>query len=112
MANDRRPQLDRVIHEHTRLSILAYLASSERAEVDFPKVKSDLELTAGNLSVQLRNLEEAGYVRISKRFVGNKPNTRISLTARGSKALGDYLDEMEALIRRLKGGSNGSDTAP
>jgi len=108
---ERRPQLDKVIHERTRLSILAYLASSEQVQIDFTKLKGDLGLSAGNLSVQLRNLEEAGYVTIAKRFIGNKPNTRISLTAGGSKALGGYLEEMETLIRRLKGGNNGSDPA-
>ena len=98
----RSPRLDRVIHERARLIILAYLSSSEAPSVGFTELREKLELSAGNLSIQLRTLEQAGYVRIVKSFVDNRPNTSVSLTAKGSRALGGYLGEMEALIRKLK----------
>jgi len=99
-----KPQFDKVIHERVRLSILAYLSSSSAASVSFTQVKEDLELTSGNLSIQLRNLEEAGYVTITKSFVQNKSNTAIRLTVRGDQALEEYLSEMEQLIQTLRRG--------
>ncbi len=104
MGGAFKPQFDKIIHERVRLSILAYLSSSSAAAVSFTKVKEDLDLTSGNLSIQLRNLEEAGYVKIAKSFVENKSNTAIHLTVRGSQALAEYLSEMEMLIQTLRRG--------
>ena len=98
----RRPRLDKIIHERARLIILAYLASSTSASVSFPELREKLELTAGNLSIQLRTLAGAGYVKIAKSFVENRPNTKVSLTAKGGRALNEYLREMELLTGRLK----------
>lgn len=98
----KQPGIDKVIHERVRLLILSYLASGDERRVPFTELKDNLELTAGNLSVQLRNLEDAGYVRISKRIVGRKPATDVALTAVGIDALTGYLSEMEGLIKRVK----------
>lgn len=96
------PKLDRVIHERARLMILASLMSSQEPETGFTELKQRLGLSAGNLSIQLKNLSEAGYVKIAKSFVGRKPNTSVRITARGSAALSRYLAEMEGLIKSLK----------
>ncbi|HVO40267.1 MAG TPA: transcriptional regulator [Spirochaetia bacterium] len=98
----RSPRLDRVIHERARLIVLAYLSSSEIPSVGFTELKEKLGLSAGNLSIQLKTLEGAGYVKIAKSFVDNRPNTTVSLTAKGSRALREYLREMEALMGTLK----------
>ena len=95
--------IDKVIHERTRLLILTYLASQARNRVLFNELKDNLELTAGNLSVQLRNLEAAGYIQIHKRIKGSKPETSVSMTPGGYEALSAYLDQMEQLIRAVKG---------
>ncbi|MGE5592164.1 MAG: transcriptional regulator [Betaproteobacteria bacterium] len=94
--------IDRVIHERARLLILTYLATQTKDRVLFNELKENLGLTAGNLSVQLRNLEAAGYVRIYKRIKGSKPETSVSLTAGGYEALHSYLDQMERIIRFVK----------
>lgn len=96
-------ELDRVIHERVRLVLLTYLASSESAETSFTELRDKLALTAGNLSVQLRTLEEAGYVRIEKRFVGNKPFTGVRLTVKGEKAITAYLENLEVILTALRG---------
>jgi DNA-binding MarR family transcriptional regulator len=96
--------LDKVIHERARLMVLTYLASSDRAETGFTEIRDELGFTAGNLSVQLKTLEEAGYLKIAKRFVKNKPFTGISLTVAGEKALSAYLNELEVIVASLKGG--------
>ena len=94
--------LDNVIHERARLAVLTYLASSPLPSVSFTELRERLELTAGNLSVQLRTLEQAGYVEVTKRIVGRKPATTVSLTARGQAAVQDYVDKMDVILRKLK----------
>jgi DNA-binding MarR family transcriptional regulator len=101
-AELRLPPLNKLIHERARLMILAYLASSPSTAVGFTELQEKLELSAGNLSIQLRNLQEAGYVEVSKRFERNRPRTSVALTALGSKALARYLTAMEGLIRGLR----------
>ncbi|MBE0467286.1 MAG: transcriptional regulator [Candidatus Desulforudis sp.] len=92
---------DRIIHEPTRLQIISYLAVSGK-QVSFTELREKLSLSAGNLSVQLKKLEEAGYVSIVKSFRERKPLTRVSLTRQGLEALQQYLGELEKMIDRLK----------
>ena len=88
--------LDDVIHGRLRLGIMAFLSTAGSAE--FTLLKTRLQATDGNLSVQLRKLEEAGYVTIDKAFVGKKPQTTVTLTEIGRKAYIGYLDAMRKLI--------------
>ncbi len=88
--------IDDVIHGRLRLGIMAYLSTAGAAE--FPLLKSRLQASDGNLSVQLRKLEEAGYVAIDKSFVGKKPQTMVTLTDPGRAAYIRYLDAMKKLI--------------
>ena len=83
--------------------VLTYLASSDKPQSGFTELRDALQMSAGNLSVQLKTLEEAGYVRIEKRFVGKKPFTGVALTSRGQKALTGYLGELEVIVASLKG---------
>jgi len=93
--------LDDVIHGRLRLGIMAYLSTAGSAE--FPLLKARLQASDGNLSVQLRKLEEAGYVAIDKAFVGKKPQTMVTLTAAGRMAYIAYLDAMRKLIAESGG---------
>lgn len=102
VGEEYQPQFDKVIHEQTRLAILAYLSSHEAPSVGFTELRERLSLTSGNLSVHLRSLEEVGYVEIAKSFVANKPNTSVRLTSRGAQGLRAYLEKMESLIKSLK----------
>lgn len=92
---------DRIIHEPTRLQIISYLAASGK-QVSFTELRERLSLTAGNLSVQLRKLEEAGYVSVVKSFRERKPLTRVALTRQGLDALQQYLEDLEKMIGRLR----------
>jgi DNA-binding MarR family transcriptional regulator len=89
-------KIDDVIHGRLRLGVMAYLANAEVA--DFNELKSVLEVTQGNLSVQLRRLEEAGYVTIEKGFLGRKPRTQVRITATGRAAFAIYLEALGRLI--------------
>jgi DNA-binding MarR family transcriptional regulator len=89
-------QINDVVHGRMRLGIMAHLISNEAA--DFNELKSRLNATQGNLSVHLRKLEEAGYVKISKGYLGRKPRTTVQLTQSGRKAFNAWLDDMTRLI--------------
>jgi DNA-binding MarR family transcriptional regulator len=89
-------RIDEVIHGRLRLGVMSYLTSVEVA--DFVTLKGKLNTTDGNLSVQLRKLEEAGYVAIEKAFVDRKPVTRARLTPQGRKAFKTYLQALTTLI--------------
>lgn len=94
--------LDRVIHERVRLAIVSALASAR--SLTFNELKDLLEITDGNLSVHARRLEEAGFVTCEKSFIDRMPRTEYKLTHAGRKALNQYLDHMESLIRRVRDG--------
>ena len=98
MAANR--EIDNVIHQKTRLSIMATLAGVD--SLDFNELKSRLSLTDGNLSTHLSHLEKAGYVRITKSFRGKKPLTKINTTAKGKAALADYIDILQSIIDRAR----------
>ena len=93
-------RLDRVIHDRTRLAILAALAGSET--LSFTDLKAITGTTDGNLSVHARRLEEAGYVLCEKTFAGRTPRTEYRLSVAGRGAFKKYLDHMDALIKATR----------
>lgn len=95
-------ELDRIIHERVRLAIVSALASAQ--SLSFNELKELLDITDGNLSVHARRLEEAGFVACEKSFVDRVPRTEYQLTAAGRRALDQYLEHMESLIRRVREG--------
>ena len=93
-------RLDRVIHDRTRLAILAALAASET--LTFTDLKAITGTTDGNLSVHARRLEEAAYVRCEKTFTGRIPRTEYRLSVAGRRAFEKYLDHMDAVIKAAR----------
>ncbi len=87
--------LDRLIHEPARLSILTALSYCERA--DFLFLQRLTGLSAGNLSVHLSKLEEAGLIKIEKQIVGKRPNTQVAITGEGQKAVKQHWKKLEEL---------------
>ena len=94
------PEFDRLIHERLRLGIVSALAANDT--LTFNELKKLLKTTDGNLSVHARKLEEATYIACQKSFEGRMPKTEYQLTAEGRRALGRYLDHMEALIQAMR----------
>jgi len=88
--------LDELIHSKLRLGIMSMLISVEYAE--FSVIKNKLQATDGNLSANLRKLEEAGYIEVEKIFVGRKPQSRYSITDKGRSAFENYISNLEKLI--------------
>ncbi len=95
-------ELNKIIHERARLLILTSLARNEEKEVSFSDLKNELEISSGNLSVQLNKLKEADFIKIDKSFKDNRPLTSIIITPEGLDALNAYFDEMESMIRSLR----------
>ena len=94
-----RLDLDEMIHQPVRLSIIATLAHAER--VDFAFLRDTLALGDSNLSRHLTALEEAGYVQIDKVFEGKRPRTWLGLTPRGHTAFEAHV----AALRRILDGA-------
>jgi DNA-binding MarR family transcriptional regulator len=93
-------QLDRVIHEKGRLAIMSMLAAS--AELSFTELRDALSMTDGNLTTHVRTLQEAGYVSVAKSYENNRPLTTLSLTSRGRKAFGEYVNLLEQIVQQTK----------
>jgi DNA-binding HxlR family transcriptional regulator len=102
VAETSATNLDRLIHERTRLAIVSALAVN--TSLTFNELKQLLNATDGNLSVHARKLEDAGYIACTKSFAGRLPKTEYRLAAAGRRALEKYLDHMEALIRATREG--------
>ena len=86
-----------------RLGIVSALAANE--SLSFHDLKKLLSTTDGNLSVHARKLEDAKYIACEKYFEGRVPKTIYRLTPLGRQALGQYLDQMEALIHSMRAGT-------
>jgi DNA-binding MarR family transcriptional regulator len=89
--------LERVIHERARLSILSSLAAHP-AGLLFTELKTLCSLTDGNLSRQLQQLQEGGFVEIWKGTHNNRPQTLVKLTDAGRKRFLDYIGVLEGLV--------------
>jgi DNA-binding MarR family transcriptional regulator len=92
-------EIDRIIHEPARFVIMAHLYVLESA--DFIFLMRQTGLTQGNLSSHMNKLEEAGYLKIEKGYVGRKPHTMLSLTRKGRAAFRDYRKRVKATLDDL-----------
>ncbi len=93
-------ELEKVIHERSRLGIISALAANEKMSIG--ELKTLMQATDGNISVHARKLEDAGYVECLKSFNGRVPLTEYRITNAGREALAKYLNHMEALINAMK----------
>jgi DNA-binding MarR family transcriptional regulator len=92
--------LDEVVHQRVRLGILA--VAHEARRVEFGYLRTQLELTAGNLSKHLSVLETAGLVDIEKGYEGKRARTWITLTTAGNTALAEEIGHLKTLIARVE----------
>lgn len=90
-----RHHLDEIIHQPVRFSIMAALAAASKAEFGF--VRDTVEVSDSVLSKQVTTLEKAGYVEVTKGYVGKRPRTWLSLTPAGLTAFNDHLATLRAI---------------
>lgn len=90
-------KLDPLLHSELRLAVMSTLLSLE--EADFVYLREATGATAGNLSVQIDNLSEAGYITVEKGFAGKKPRTVCRITDVGKKAFAEYVEALKSYLR-------------
>lgn len=93
-------ELDPLLHSQLRLAIMSLLMQVKEAE--FLYLKTQTQATAGNLSVQVQKLKEAGYLVVEKSFRNNYPHTLCKITAAGRKAFDDYVESLKEYIQPTK----------
>jgi len=89
-------ELDPILHAQLRLSAMALLISVKEAE--FTYIREKTNATAGNLSVQLNKLKDAGYIDIRKQFKDNYPQTICMITPEGIKAFEKYVTNLQSYL--------------
>jgi len=91
--------LNKVFDSRIRLGIMSALLVNE--EVSFNELKELIQVTDGNLASHFKTLEENGYVKVHKGFIGRKTNTTYSVTKAGEKAFKAHLDALEKMIKSI-----------
>jgi DNA-binding transcriptional ArsR family regulator len=86
-------ELDPVLHSQLRLAVVSLLISVEIAEFTF--IKEQTGATAGNLSVQITKLKEAGYIDVTKKFSKNYPQTLCKITSLGREKFIEYVNALK-----------------
>lgn len=92
-------QLNKIFDSRIRIGIMSALVVNE--SLNFNDLKTLIDVTDGNLATHLKTLEESGYLKVQKGFIGRKTNTTYSITKAGEKAFRAHLDALEQIIKGL-----------
>jgi DNA-binding MarR family transcriptional regulator len=92
--------LNKVFESRIRLGVMSILMVNE--EINFNDLKQMLEVTDGNLATHLVTLEQNGFLKVKKGFIGRKTNTTYSITRAGEKAFADHITALENMIKGVK----------
>ena len=90
-------ELDPILHSQLRLAVVSLLIGVKEAEFTFIKEKTGA--TAGNLSVQLGKLKDAGYIDVTKQFKDNYPLTLCKITRKGVEAFENYVNALQSYMK-------------
>lgn len=92
--------LNKIFESRIRLGVMSILVVNE--EISFNDLKQMLEVTDGNLATHLVTLEENGFIKVHKGFVGRKTNTTYAITKSGEKAFNEHITALENMIKGVK----------
>lgn len=92
--------LNKIFDNRVRLGAMSILMVND--EINFNDLKQLLEVTDGNLATHLQTLDESGYIKVHKGFIGKKTNTTYSITKSGEKAFKDHIQGLEKMIKGVK----------
>ena len=92
--------LNKIFESRIRLGVMSVLVVNE--EINFNDLKQMLEVTDGNLATHLVNLEENGFIKVHKGFIGKKTNTTYVITKAGEKAFAEHITALENMIKGVK----------
>ena len=90
-------ELDPILHSQLRLAVMSLLIAVKEAE--FTYIREKTNATAGNLSVQVQKLKEAGYIEVNKQFKNNYPQTTCKLTKVGIDAFEAYVKALQQYLQ-------------
>lgn len=88
--------LNPLLHSQLRLAIVSFLVTNSQS--DFKELKQVTKATAGNISVQIKKLEEAEYIKVTKGFLKNYQHTTIEITKKGIDAFEEYVNALKNYI--------------
>lgn len=88
--------LDPILHSQLRLAVMSLLIGVKEAEFTF--LREQTNSTAGNLSVQIQKLKDAGYIDVIKQFKDNYPQTICKITKQGIKAFEEYVASLQSYL--------------
>ena len=92
-------QLNKIFDSRIRLGIMSALMVNEM--VNFNELKELIDATDGNLASHVKTLEDSGYIKVEKGFIGRKTNTTYKITRAGEKAFRQHIDALEKMIRSI-----------
>jgi len=92
--------LNKIFDSRIRMGVMSILIVNE--EVSFNDLKKMLDVTDGNLASHMVNLEENGYIKVHKGFIGRKTNTTYAITKAGEKAFSEHIAALENMIKGVK----------
>ena len=96
MIKSNQPKFDNLLLSKTRLGIITALISGSKME--FTYLRNTLNISDGNLSVQINKLEKAGYIKVEKVFLDRKPRTFCRITIKGQRAVRNLVRRLESLV--------------
>ena len=91
--------LNKTFDSRVRLGIMSTLMVNEK--INFNDLKEVIEVTDGNLASHIKSLEENGYIKVNKGFIGRKTNTTYTITKAGEKAFQQHLNALEKMIKSI-----------
>ncbi|MEO8766161.1 MAG: transcriptional regulator [Ginsengibacter sp.] len=97
--NNPIANLNKLFDSRIRLGIMSTLVVND--EINFNDLKQLINVTDGNLASHIRSLEESGYIKVNKGFIGRKTNTTYAVTKTGQKAFQLHLDALEKMIKSI-----------
>jgi len=98
----RFKELDPVLHSQLRLAVISLLSGAEVAE--FTYIREQTGATAGNLSIQITKLKDAGYIEVEKKFRNNYPQTLCRITPLGKQKFIEYVNDLKVYLDPDKSG--------
>jgi len=99
MAKNPIENLNKTFDSRVRLGIMSALMVNDT--INFNELKDLINVTDGNLASHVKSLEENGYIKVKKGFIGRKTNTTYATTKAGEKAFKEHLDALEKMIRSI-----------
>jgi DNA-binding MarR family transcriptional regulator len=100
VAKNPIEKLNKAFDSRVRLGIMSALMVNDA--INFNELKELINVTDGNLASHIKSLEENGYIKVKKGFIGRKTNTTYATTKAGEKAFKDHLEALEKMIKSIE----------